>query len=62
MRLMSPFSKKFFEGCGPPDFGYKKKTARTGRPSDLLLEGFFRGLGLFNLHGFFDFLEVILDE
>lgn len=61
MRLMTPFRKNF-RGLRAPGFWVQKKTARKGRPSDLLLEGFFRGLGLFNLHGFFDFLEVILDE
>lgn len=61
MRLMSPFRKNFSRAAGPRILG-TKKTALSGRPSDLLLEGFFSGLGLLNLHGFFDFLEVILDE
>lgn len=53
MRLMSPFSKKFFEGCGPPDFGYKK-APRLGAPFTWLLSGF-NSLG-------FEFLEMVFNE
>lgn len=52
MRLMTPF-RKIFEGCGPPDFGYKK-APHLGAPFTWLLSGF-NSLG-------FEFLKVILNE
>lgn len=49
MRLMTPFRKNFSRACCPRILG-TKKTALAGRPSDLLLEGFFSGLGLLDFH------------
>lgn len=47
------FSEKFFEGCGPPDFGYKKAPL-LGAPFTWLLGGF-DSLS-------FEFLKMILNE
>lgn len=47
------FSKKFFEGLLPPDFGYKK-APHLGAPFTWLLSSF-------NSFGF-EFLEMIFNE